>query len=76
MNVDDPSRELRQFLAILFFILFTLKLTVCPELSWLWVFAPLWIPFSLAVVVLIGAFVFLWLPSVKGKASRRKGGAG
>lgn len=38
---------------ILFCIFLTLKLTDNIAWSWVWVFAPLWIPLSLVVIIVI-----------------------
>jgi len=47
-----------QFLLIGVFLVFlTLKLCGVIDWSWWWVTAPLWIPFALALVVLIGAAI-------------------
>lgn len=45
-----------RFLAILFI---TLKLTGVIAWSWLWVLAPIWIPFVIAVFVLIIAGIVI-----------------
>ena len=41
----------------LFFILFVLKLSDIIDIGWIWVFAPIWIPFS--ILGLICAFVLI-----------------
>jgi len=47
-----------QFLLIAVFLIFlTLKLCDVIDWSWWWVTAPLWIPFALALLVLIGAAI-------------------
>lgn len=46
------------FGSVLFFIFLILKLTGHIAWSWWWVTAPLWIPFSL-VVILLGLIIFL-----------------
>ena len=48
-----------QFLLIGVFLIFlTLKLCGMIDWSWWWVTAPLWIPFALAFVLLIGVAVW------------------
>ena len=42
------------FLGVLFLILMTLKLTHVIDWSWLWVTAPLWIPFALLAAFVVG----------------------
>jgi hypothetical protein len=42
---------------VLFFIFLTLKLTHYIDWSWLWVFAPLWIPLALVALLLGTVFV-------------------
>ena len=49
-----------QFLLIGVFLIFlTLKLCGVIDWSWWWITAPLWIPFALGVVLLVGVAV-LW----------------
>jgi hypothetical protein len=43
----------KKFCAVLTLILITLKFTGQITMSWIWVFAPLWIPSSILVAVLL-----------------------
>ena len=65
----DKKRESTsgQFLLVGVFLVFlTLKLCGVIDWSWWWVTAPLWIPFILAIVLLIGVVV-LWEATHDGK---------
>jgi hypothetical protein len=42
-----------EFTGLLFIVFLVLKLTNVIEWSWLWVTAPLWIPFIVAVVIFV-----------------------
>lgn len=41
------------FNGLLFIVLLVLKLVKVISISWVWVFAPLWIPLGIALIVLI-----------------------
>ena len=45
------------FSGLLFIILLVLKLVKVISISWIWVFAPLWIPLGIALVILIIATI-------------------
>ena len=45
------------FSGLLFIILLVLKLVKVISISWIWVFAPLWIPLSIGLVLLIIAII-------------------
>ena len=45
------------FSGLLFIILLVLKLVKVISISWVWVFAPLWIPLGIALVLLIIAII-------------------
>lgn len=73
MNVDDVDKELKMenrsnnakqansVCWILFIVFLILKLTGEITWSWWWVTAPLWIPFALAIVVIIVCSIVLGL---------------
>lgn len=46
------------FLGILAIVFIVLKLVGLIAWSWLWVLAPLWIPFAIGIVVVIFALIF------------------
>ena len=52
------------FTGLLFLVFLTLKLTNVINWSWWWVTAPLWIPVSIALVVLLIAIVILGIVSI------------
>lgn len=52
--------ELRLFNTELFFILLVLRLCHVIDWSWWWIFAPFWVPLSLAVA----ALPFVWLAAL------------
>jgi len=70
-NVVYKSQGSFPFLGILTLIFITLKLTSVISWSWLWVLAPLWIPFAIAlgifVVVGILYLIMLFIESATGK---------
>lgn len=43
---------------VLFIVLLIIKLLNPSSLPWVWVFAPIWIPLSLAALVLIGIGIY------------------
>ena len=45
------------FSGLLFIIFLVLKLVKVISISWVWVFAPLWIPLGIALVLLIIAII-------------------
>ena len=45
------------FSGLLFIVLLVLKLVKVISISWVWVFAPLWIPACIALVILIIAAI-------------------
>lgn len=45
------------FSSLLFIVLLVLKLVKVISISWVWVFAPLWIPLGIALVILIIATI-------------------
>ena len=45
------------FLGILTLIFITLKLTGHITWSWLWVLAPMWIPLSIVMIIVVAALV-------------------
>ena len=45
------------FSSLLFIVLLVLKLVKVISISWVWVFAPLWIPLGIALVLLIIAII-------------------
>lgn len=45
------------FLGLLCIVFIVLKLTNVIDWSWWWVLSPMWIPFGIAIVVLIGWFI-------------------
>lgn len=45
------------FSSLLFIILLVLKLVKVISISWVWVFAPLWIPLGIGLVLLIIAII-------------------
>lgn len=47
------------FTGALFLVFLVLKLTNYIDWSWWWVTAPLWVPFALVVVILLGCFVYV-----------------
>lgn len=47
------------FLSLLFLLFLGLKLGRVIDWSWVWVFAPLWIPFVLALVVVLFVLLFM-----------------
>jgi len=65
MNTKQESTP-GQFLLIGVFLIFlSLKLCGIIDWSWWWVTAPLWIPFALGMVLLIG--VAIWWGATCGK---------
>jgi hypothetical protein len=46
------------FMPALALILITLKLTNTIDWSWWWVLAPVWVPFTIAIVIIAGFLVF------------------
>jgi len=49
----------------MFALLATLKVMNVISLSWLWVFAPIWVPFIIMVIAFIGALVILVCSNIK-----------
>lgn len=45
--------------SVTFIVLLILKLIKAIEISWLWVFAPLWIPVALFVAVIVVYFIVM-----------------
>lgn len=59
MNEDGKAfLLLRFFLVCLTLIFITLKLIGYLSWSWLWVLAPLWIPFALGLIIVFFIFVY------------------
>ena len=56
-QIQGPAAGSFPFLSILTLIFITLKLTGVIAWSWLWVLAPLWIPFVVVFVILVLAFL-------------------
>lgn len=56
-NNKQTTRTGISFTGALTLIFITLKLTNVIDWSWLWVLAPLWIPFALIAVVLLAALI-------------------
>jgi hypothetical protein len=52
VTVDFP------IFGILGLIFITLKLTGHITWSWLWVLAPFWIPLAIALVIILGVFIY------------------
>lgn len=44
---------MNSFFPIMFLIFMTLKLTDCIDWSWIWVTAPLWMPFTVVIVLAV-----------------------
>lgn len=55
------------FGGLLFTVLVVLKLLKVISISWLWVFAPIWIPFGLLGLFGVIAFVVFLVAAVLGK---------
>lgn len=55
------------FFGMLAILFIALKLTGHVQWSWLWVLCPIWIPVSLAVVMLLGVLVLGLIASGGGK---------
>ena len=60
-NVVNSSSSGIGFAGLLTIVFITLKLIGVIEWSWLWVLAPLWISTCLVIVILLIAFIFLYL---------------
>lgn len=58
----DLSDLIRAFLTLLLISLVTLKLTGLADISWWWVFSPIWLPL---IPMAILAFVGIWLALAK-----------
>jgi hypothetical protein len=50
---------------VMFALLVALKVMNVISLSWLWVFAPIWVPFIIMVIAFIGALVILVCSNIK-----------
>lgn len=48
-------------LLLLTTILFGLKMTISPGISWWWVFAPLWIPCIIGILAFVSVVVYFEL---------------
>lgn len=46
------------FLGLLTIVLLILEAFKVIQIGWLWVFAPIWIPIAIVLVVWLGVFVF------------------
>ena len=58
MNEKQDSTPGQFLLVGVFLIFLTLKLCGVIDWSWWWVTAPLWLPFVLGLVLLVGAVIF------------------
>ena len=56
MNKKETSSGI-SFAGLLTVLFIGLKLTECIAWSWLWVLAPLWIPFVIALVIIFGVIL-------------------
>lgn len=45
------------FSSLLFIVLLVLKLVKAISIPWVWVFIPLWIPFGITLIRIIGVFI-------------------
>lgn len=59
------------FLGLLTIALIVLKLTGVIDWGWVWVLAPIWIPFSFALLLIIGLAIFAAILSIKNKFLRK-----
>jgi hypothetical protein len=59
------------FGTVLFLVFLVLKLTGVIAWSWLWVTAPLWIPFAIFAAFLVLVFVLAVVAGAKPKVRRR-----
>lgn len=63
INTENESEVINMekggisFSGLLFIILLVLKLVKVISISWVWVFAPLWIPLGIALLLLIIAII-------------------
>jgi len=56
------------FTTLLLILFIALKLCHIIDWSWVWVLSPFWIPFAIAIALLIGYVIFyLYLKSKEGK---------
>ncbi len=53
-NKSSSSSRGIGFFGVLFIVFLVLKLTGTTAWSWWWVCAPLWIPFAIIIVILLG----------------------
>lgn len=65
MNKRKPSSGGIGFSGLLTIVFIVLKVLGYIEWGWIWVFAPIWIPLLLAMVILLVAFVFVVVASAK-----------
>ena len=56
MSKKEASNGI-SFTGLLTVLFIGLKLTGCITWSWLWVLAPLWIPFAIALVIIFGVIL-------------------
>lgn len=71
-TTQTASRGGIGFLGLLTIVLLVLKATgYLPNLSWVWVFAPLWIPVAITLAFLIGLGIFILVGTLWEKYRRR-----
>ena len=73
MATEKESSEFVRGLAVIFFILFVLKVTDLADISWWWITAPIWGGVALWVATIILLFVGFGLVGVYNRARRKMG---
>ena len=67
MDVERAGTGGVGFLSLLFLLFLGLKLGGWIDWSWWWVFAPIWMPIILVLVIIGVVFLYLTLTAPKGK---------
>ena len=73
-NNSEAVKSGVTFLELLFLLFLGLKLANLIDWNWIWVFAPIWVPFALAVAIFGIAFLYLAVSNLidKGRIDGRQ----